>query len=92
MNEAKVVFISDRNKGIAAAVQFVFPESTPAYCCQHIADNIQAKFGNRYRPMFWRIARAKFKKLFYEALKVLEEENKRAAEYVENIPYILWAG
>ena len=36
-----VVFISDRDKGLAALVYMVFLNATLAYCCQHIADNVQ---------------------------------------------------
>jgi hypothetical protein len=30
---ARQVYISDRDKGIAAAVASCFPEAIPAYCC-----------------------------------------------------------
>jgi hypothetical protein len=40
MNEEDCIFISDRDKGIAAAISSQFPTALPAYCCQHIADNI----------------------------------------------------
>ena len=47
-----VCFMSDREKGIPNALEEVFPENCQAWCCQHIADNIQAKFGIRYVSLF----------------------------------------
>jgi transposase-like protein len=35
------VFMSDREKGIPSAEEEIFPEASPSYCCQHIADNVQ---------------------------------------------------
>ena len=58
------MFISDRDKGITSAVLYTFPNSIPAHCCQHIADNIQAKFRNKGRPYFWKVIRAKTRELF----------------------------
>jgi hypothetical protein len=45
------VFISDRDKGIAPALT-IFPNATPAHCCQHIADNIQQQYGIKCRLLF----------------------------------------
>jgi len=39
------VFISDREKGIFEGVSAIFPNAFPVHCNQHIADNVQAKFG-----------------------------------------------
>lgn len=40
------IFISDREKGIALALEKVYSLAFYVYCCQHIADNVQTKFSN----------------------------------------------
>ena len=37
--------MSDRDKDRAAAVQTVFSQDYTTHCCQHIADNVQQRFG-----------------------------------------------
>jgi hypothetical protein len=44
--------MSDREKGISPALEKVYPLAFYGYCCQHIADNIQTKFGNACQPLF----------------------------------------
>jgi transposase-like protein len=56
---------------MAIAVPEVFPEAIHLYCCQHIADNMQQRFGNKIRPLFWRAARALIKACFKEEMAVL---------------------
>jgi transposase-like protein len=34
------VFMSDWEKGLPNALKVVFPNTSPSYCCQHIADNV----------------------------------------------------
>ena len=85
------VVISDREKGLSSSVQAVFENITPAHCCQHIADNVQARYRVKCRPLFWRCAWAKTYHLFKEALAVLQTENSAAAAYVDAIPHITWA-
>jgi hypothetical protein len=46
------IFISDREKCIAIAVEQCFPQALHLHCCQHIADNLQQRFGNKVRPLF----------------------------------------
>jgi hypothetical protein len=91
MDNQGVVFISDRDKGLAASVHMVFPNATPAHCCQHIADNVQQRYGVKCRPLFWRCAWAKTRQLFEEALAALQAEDGAAAAYVDNISHGTWA-
>jgi hypothetical protein len=81
----------DCEKGIALALEEVYPLAFHGYCCQHIADNIQTKFGNACRPLFWACARAKNKVTFYKALKALYKQNDEAGDYVDGIPHKYWA-
>ena len=53
-----MVFISDRDKGIFEAVSTKFPTAKAVHCNQHIADNVQVKYGITARKLFWKIARA----------------------------------
>ena len=63
-NQEQMVFISDRDNGIASAINTHFPNGSQAHCCQHIADNVQSKFGLTCRNQFWKVARAKDKTSF----------------------------
>jgi hypothetical protein len=85
------VFISDREKGLPGAQEEIFPEAFPSYCCQHIADNIQQKYGVKCRPLFWRCAWAKTQEDFEVALHALQVENINAWDYVRAIPHETWA-
>lgn len=55
---AETVIISDRDKGIAEAVQQHLPLALHGHCCQHLADNLQAYHGKKSRNLFWPIAYA----------------------------------
>jgi zinc finger SWIM domain-containing protein 3 len=68
MNEEDCIFISDRDKGITAAISSQFPTALPAHCCQHIADNIQQQYGVKCRLLFWKCVWAKTTMEFQEAL------------------------
>ena len=46
------IFMSDREKGLPNALEAIFPKAAHAFCCQHIANNIQQRFGIKYRPLF----------------------------------------
>jgi transposase-like protein len=59
MSEPSFVFMSDREKGISVAVSEEFPSAFHGKCCQHIADNIQQRYGMKCRPLFWKYAYAK---------------------------------
>ncbi len=82
-----VVFISDREKGIVLALEKVYLLAFHAYCCQHIADNVQTKFGNACQPLFQACTRAKSKATFQSALKTLFKQDSEARKYVNAILY-----
>jgi hypothetical protein len=65
------IFMSDREKGLPDALKAVFPKAVQAYCCQHIADNVQQRYGIKCRPLFWKCAGAKNPEKFREALQDL---------------------
>jgi hypothetical protein len=84
------VFISDREKGIPASLSTIFPEAFQAHCCQHIANNVAAEYGNKCKPLFWVCARAKTKQAFQNALQELRRHKVAAADYINAIPHETW--
>jgi hypothetical protein len=64
------VFMSDRQKDLINAVATSFPLSKPAFCCNHIYENLSVKFGKDLKSQFWKIAyvptQDKFKKALQE--------------------------
>lgn len=83
-------FISDREKGIAQAISEQFEHSIHLHCCQHIADNIQQRFGNKVRPLFWQAARAKTRDLFESKMEAIRAQSKAAFTYLKAINKTLW--
>jgi transposase-like protein len=83
--------MSDREKGLPDALKAILPDAYQAYCCQHIADNVQQRFGIKCRPLFWKCARAKKLDNFKEALQALMDESVDAGNYVNSIPHASWA-
>src|ERR1700710_1917511 len=84
------IFISDREKGMATAVPAVFDKSIHLHCCQHIADNLQQRYGNRVRPLFWNACRAKTRQLFAEKMEELRAQSQPAFDYLSNIKKSTW--
>jgi transposase-like protein len=91
VEEEGFVFISDREKGLIPAVEEIFPRAVHSHCCNHIADNIAADYGNKCKPLFWKCARAKTKEAFEIALRALSTHSREAGCYVDNIPHHAWA-
>ncbi|KFY65902.1 hypothetical protein V496_02260 [Pseudogymnoascus sp. VKM F-4515 (FW-2607)] len=89
-NSNNMVFISDRDKGIASAINTHFPNGNQAHCCQHIAANVQNKFGLTCRNQFWKVARAKDKTTLKEQWKIMQEQNYQASCYLRDIPFKMW--
>ena len=74
--------MSDREKGLEKAVEEALPRAAHSHCAQHIAANVQVKFGLICRGLFWSVAYAHTKKAYYAAIIELRKENKLAAAYV----------
>lgn len=84
------IFISDREKGMANAVSTVFDKSIHLHCCQHIADNLQQRYGNKVRPLFWQACRAKTPELFAQKMEDLKAQSQPAFEYLSLIKRSIW--
>jgi hypothetical protein len=85
-----LTLISDREKGMASAVEQVLPNATHLHCCQHIADNLQQRFGNKVRPFFWRACRAKTDSLYKAEMMKIREVSRSAFDYLCAIDKTLW--
>jgi len=80
--KADMTVISDRDKGLAAAVKKVFPEAWHRYCLVHILRNIiawtkkmnQKHGGTGIVPMklFWQAALAKNVRSFNKAMEIIK--------------------
>jgi len=87
----KLVIMSDREKGLAKVVDEVLPNTKHSHCCQHIAANIQSRFGMACRKLFWIAAYARTKAGFDRAIDAILKENRPAAAYLRSIPAETWA-
>jgi hypothetical protein len=83
-------FVSDREKGMANAVAELYPNAIHLHCCQHIADNLQQRFGNKVKLLFWRICEAKTLQLFEAEMVKMRELSIDAFNYFFNIDNKLW--
>ncbi len=77
----------DRIKDISNVLQEVFLEAVQAMCCNYIANNIQANYRVKCRPLFWACARAKTSGKFKTTLQELLKQSLNASEYVNKIPH-----
>lgn len=83
--------ISDRDKGLMTAIPDTFPHAIQAYCCQHLAANVQKKYLLAARNQFWKIARAKTQQAFEDGMTEMHQIRPDAVEYLRNIASSLWA-
>ena len=67
-NAESVVVISDQEKGLPAAFKSAILNALQSHCCQHIADNVQQRFGIKCQPLFYAVAQARSKDVFKDAL------------------------
>lgn len=80
-----MVFMSDRQKGLRKALKEIFPMASHAYCCQHIAANVQSRYGIAAREAFWAIAYARTEVEFENALAELRTISHHAAVYIRKL-------
>lgn len=77
----KLIFLSDRQKGLIDGVNTVFPDSPHGYCMRHLADNMR-KAGFKHKELLtllWKAARAQTVQEFDTAMA--EMKNVNAACY-----------
>lgn len=88
--EENTVVMSDREKGIEEAIQQHLLLAMHGHCCQHIADNVQQRFGKQCRDLFWPLAYAQTENAYDAALVKLRDVKEDAADYVQQIPQNRW--
>ena len=77
------VVISDREKGLVTGIENTLPRINHIHCCQHISENIYARYGKAAKRLWWPIARATSPEPRQEAMGALKEANLKAWEYVK---------
>ena len=93
IGESHTTIISDRQKGLLAAVKEVLPDTTEGYCCWHLAENIKTHFGATARQIFWRLVYAETKDKFNSCMDEMKAHKPEAAQYLADteIPHKHWA-
>ncbi|TXG64419.1 hypothetical protein EZV62_011413 [Acer yangbiense] len=87
-----LTFMSDRQKGVIAALQIHFPFAHRRYCARHIYANFKLTFkGDHYKKLFWRATRSSniydFKSLIEEICII----NPTAKKWLEEIDPQHWS-
>ena len=77
------VVISDREKGLVTGIENTLPRINHIHCCQHIAENICARYGKAAKHLWWPIARATSPEPRQKAMEALRDTNIKAWEYVK---------
>ncbi|KFZ19703.1 hypothetical protein V501_00553 [Pseudogymnoascus sp. VKM F-4519 (FW-2642)] len=84
-------FMSDRDKGLSSAEQVLGRKVVIAWCCHHLKTNFTDNFGRALGEVFWKIARAKTRATYDDALRLLRERNEKAAAYLTAAEPERWA-
>lgn len=69
------------------AVKADLPTVYHGMCCQHIAENVQKRFGREYKASFWQIARARSSDIFENSIRALRQASPQVEEYLSSIGY-----
>ncbi len=91
MSSPGIVIISNRDKGLEGAGAANFPLAQHLHCCQHLADNVQTRYRQACRKLFWKAAYAITESAFKEALREIGEEKEACRTYLQGIPPGRWA-
>jgi zinc finger SWIM domain-containing protein 3 len=89
-DDDETTLISDRDKGLMSA-DTELEYAKRAYCTQHIAANVQAKFGSEVRRLFVAVTYTRTEAKFNSAMEQLREASENAHVYVSSIDKTLWA-
>jgi hypothetical protein len=92
ISRALAIF-TDREKGLAKAIQNHFPDCSHFFCAFHIKKNIIVKFGLKgpLNNLFWAAANAPLVADFHFWMKRIEAEDSRVHRYLEKIHPAQWA-
>ena len=86
-----LVFLSDREKGIDAAVSSLFPNAAHSFCVYHIQKNLKVNFHTTLDGLLFEAAHAVNVDSFNEALRKMKALHKAAYKYVKKIKAVRWA-
>jgi len=89
----RLVFLSDRQKGLIEGVERVFPHSPHGFCMKHLEENFHKQFKNvELKKLLWKAARALTKEDFDAALEGMKLINPRTVPWLyANAHPIHWA-
>lgn len=84
--------MTDRQKGILAALAEFWTRLTVRYCARHIFANVRGKWPKQvFKTLFWSAARTTYENDFNNYMKKIKEEKEEAYAYLENINKRQWA-
>ena len=86
-----LVVLSDREKGLDAALEALLPAAAHSYCVYHIEKNVKSSFHTSLDGLLFRAAKAGDEKTFNEVLDKNKTVNERAGRYIEAIEKTKWA-
>ncbi|KAK3229914.1 hypothetical protein Dsin_001795 [Dipteronia sinensis] len=88
----QVCFMTDRQKGIIAALNKVWPNHNSRFCCRYILQNMLSRFKLDYlRDIFWHAATSSNKVAFLKAMDEIKQTSPQAHAYLNNISLETWA-
>jgi hypothetical protein len=76
IDDASIVIISDREKGLCAAIRNVLPNAIPSVCVWHLEKNVNKEFKSKFEGRIWAAAKAKNFSDYDKAMKYIK--NKRS--------------
>ena len=86
-----LVVLSDREKGIDAAVTRLFPQASHSYCVYHIQKNVKVNFHTSLGGLLFTAARAESDRVFNDVIEEIKRMHARAGEFVSQIKKEKWA-
>lgn len=85
------VIMSDRDKGLSAAIPVVLPLAHPSSCVAHIERNVVHIFKSNFNKLIWRAAKSYLNDDFEETMGKIASKNREAEHYLRNTPPSTWA-
>ena len=80
-----LVFLTDREKGIDAAIKTIIPSACHSFCVYHMEKNVKVTFQTTPNGLLFDAAYAVTQESFEEAIGKMRLLHSGAAEYVEKI-------
>ena len=80
-----IVFLSDREKGIEAAVTQLFPHAQHAFCVYHIQKNVKVNFHTTFDGLLFQAAKADCARTFEVVMAQMMRLDSSAGEYVSKM-------